>query len=261
MRHRLMLSAFCLLLLGTPASAQSLGVFQRGDANGDQTNDLGDAITVLGFLFPPSEAVPTLPCAKAADVNDDGTVDIGDGIQLLGVLFGSSSAMIPAPFPSCGWDPTPDALDCDSSPCGPLPIFPCPLPIPAGFALRGDIDTTGPPSEPWSPNGCLFDDDFAVMQFILQWDEDNTPAIPGEPDMFFLLDQFGVPSCVLDMDGDGVIDECDFLILYDSLYTSGGYYLGAGLLDLSDPGINDCVVDPTTVFGEYGTIPSGNNCP
>ena len=44
-----------------------------------------------------------------------GTVDISDAIMVLLHLFGGGGPL-PAPFPACGEDPTPDALGCNESP-------------------------------------------------------------------------------------------------------------------------------------------------
>lgn len=90
--------------------------FSRGNCNGDLAIDIGDAIFVLGVLFPPAMGSPPQPsCNDACDVNDDGQLNIADGIALLSNLF----AMGPPPPPPafCGVDPTPDSLDCAASPC------------------------------------------------------------------------------------------------------------------------------------------------
>ena len=97
-----------LLLLG---SAQ----FRRSDANNDGGIDIGDAIYLLGVLFPGGGPGITLACADAGDANDDGLIDIGDPIALLGVLF--SGGTNPTPGAACGADPTADSLDCQASAC------------------------------------------------------------------------------------------------------------------------------------------------
>jgi hypothetical protein len=83
--------------------------FSRGDANADGGIDIGDAIATLSYLFTGG----TIPCDNAADSNDDGTLNIADGIALLGYLFNGATPP-PPPFPDCGIDPTPDALECES---------------------------------------------------------------------------------------------------------------------------------------------------
>ena len=89
--------------------------FKRGDANADNTVNIADAIFTLGFLF---GGGPAPACMDAADANDDGTVNIADAIAALGYLFGGTGDL-PAPFGSCGVDPTDDVLGCVSFP-------PCP---------------------------------------------------------------------------------------------------------------------------------------
>lgn len=80
----------------------------RGDANDDGAIDIGDAISVLNYIFASAEAPK---CLKAADTNDDGAIDIGDPISLLNYIFASGESPKP-PFPSPGEDPTPDELTC-----------------------------------------------------------------------------------------------------------------------------------------------------
>ena len=83
--------------------------FIRGDVNGDGGVDIGDAIATLDYLFTGG----CINCDDAADSNDDGAIDVADGIQILGYLF-SGTGDLPAPFPTCGTDPTPDTLECES---------------------------------------------------------------------------------------------------------------------------------------------------
>ena len=90
-------------------------VFIRGDANLDGFGDIGDAITCLVALF---QGTVSLDCEDSADVNDDGGVDISDPVALLNYLF-RGQGTIPAPVPTCGVDPTSDALGCDSYPACP----------------------------------------------------------------------------------------------------------------------------------------------
>jgi Putative metal-binding motif len=88
--------------------------FVRGDANADGGSDIGDPITMLGFMF----SGVSVPCLRALDGNDDEAVDIGDPVYILGGLF-SGGPLPNAPFPVCGGDPTPGPLGCVSFP-------PCP---------------------------------------------------------------------------------------------------------------------------------------
>ena len=85
--------------------------FLRGDANGDGTRNLSDAINILLHLFAGN---PT-DCAKALDVDDTGTLEIADPITLLDHLFLGGPA-IPAPSTTCGVDSREDGLTCQR-PC------------------------------------------------------------------------------------------------------------------------------------------------
>jgi len=114
MRRTLILFGVLFVLLALPVAPAIAQDFRRGDCNGDSGIDIGDAITVLGILF--SGGAPP-GCPDACDANDDGGNDIADAIALLASLFGSPTVPLPAPYPACGNDPTPDALGCASSPC------------------------------------------------------------------------------------------------------------------------------------------------
>ena len=81
--------------------------FRRGDANVDQTLDLGDAVAILGHVF----VSGALSCRDAADCNDDGLLDVADPIFLLTHLF-VGGPQPPAPADPCGPDPTADTLEC-----------------------------------------------------------------------------------------------------------------------------------------------------
>jgi hypothetical protein len=84
--------------------------FLRGDANGNGIVTISDVIHTLGGLFlglPGGDE-----CKEAQDANDDGTVNISDPLQTIGFLF-QGGAPIPAPYPACGNDPSPDGLRCE----------------------------------------------------------------------------------------------------------------------------------------------------
>lgn len=85
---------------------------RRGDANGDSSVDVADAILLLGALFQGD----SLPCAIAADTNDDEAFDLADAIFVLGFLFDGGMTVIPAPGISCGVDPTLGNLPCPTPP-------------------------------------------------------------------------------------------------------------------------------------------------
>ncbi|MEM7168174.1 MAG: immunoglobulin domain-containing protein, partial [Planctomycetota bacterium] len=90
-----------------PDECQNL--FLRGEVNNDGTYDVSDPVVLLIYLFEGG----SLSCLDSADVNDDGAVNLADVASLLGVLFSGATAP-PAPFASCGSDPTADTLTCDS---------------------------------------------------------------------------------------------------------------------------------------------------
>ncbi len=69
-----------------------------------------DAVTLLSFIFRDGN-VPD--CRKAADADDNGSVSVTDAIRILLHLFGGGGPL-PAPFSSCGVDPSPDELPCES---------------------------------------------------------------------------------------------------------------------------------------------------
>ncbi len=90
--------------------------FRRGDANADGATDISDAVATLTELF--LDGVDKLPCEGAGDANDDGQLDISDPVFLLAYLFLGGNAP-DDPLGSCGVDPTPDGLTCESFPACP----------------------------------------------------------------------------------------------------------------------------------------------
>jgi hypothetical protein len=70
----------------------------RGDANGDATHNITDAIYTLNNLF---GGGPALPCRAAGDANGDGGLNISDAAYSLNFLFASGTEP-PLPFPDCG---------------------------------------------------------------------------------------------------------------------------------------------------------------
>lgn len=83
--------------------------FVRGDANGDSLVDIADAVAILNYV---NGFVAAPNCLSALDVNDDSLLDGADAIYELSYLF-SFGPVIPAPFPSADFDPTPDSIPCD----------------------------------------------------------------------------------------------------------------------------------------------------
>lgn len=94
-----------------PSSGMNQDPFVRGDANGDQSINITDAITVLSTLFG-TLADPL--CPDAIDVDDSGSLDLADAVSLLQHLFDGPS-VIPGPWPECGPDVTPPSLPCNSA--------------------------------------------------------------------------------------------------------------------------------------------------
>jgi len=85
-------------------------IFLRGDTNDDGARNLSDAVVVLSYLFN-NGGVPS--CLKSADTDDDSILRISDPIFFLNWLFIGGPAPA-APTESCGEDPSPDDLSCDS---------------------------------------------------------------------------------------------------------------------------------------------------
>ncbi len=84
--------------------------FLRGDANSDDALDIADAVFALSYLFiGDRESL----CDDATDANDDGEIDISDSLYVLRHLFVDTSPL-PIPYPFLGFDPTVDALGCES---------------------------------------------------------------------------------------------------------------------------------------------------
>ena len=151
-KRSLVLLPLLLLLLTSSASAQT---FIRGDANGDGDTNfyVGDVVAMTEYLF---AGCATVTCEDGADANDDGIINISDVITNLN--NGITSSLLPAPFPVCGPDPTPDALGC-AAPCVAFagytlnPGFLLEIsPVGSGSGLVGSIVTvevklTVPPTE------------------------------------------------------------------------------------------------------------------
>jgi hypothetical protein len=104
-----------------PGDLPSLGVsqftyvassFVRGDVDGDRRLDISDAIQTVSFLVGRDELNLEVLCVDAFDADDSGAVQLTDALRLLKYLFDGSSPALPAPFPHCGRDETPDSLTC-----------------------------------------------------------------------------------------------------------------------------------------------------
>ena len=84
--------------------------FRRGNCNDDDSDDIGDGIYLLNFLF---QSGPDPVCDDACDSNDDGSLDASDAVYLFNYQFLEGPAPL-APFPAEGLDPTTgDGLGCN----------------------------------------------------------------------------------------------------------------------------------------------------
>ena len=92
-----------------------LSKFSRGDANGDGSISLADAIVSLQNVF--LSQLVLFDCEDMLDANDDGVLDISDPVFLLNYLF-RSGPPLPGPFKRCGQDGESDALRCKQPNCG-----------------------------------------------------------------------------------------------------------------------------------------------
>jgi hypothetical protein len=71
--------------------------------------NITDPIRTLRYLF----LGDTLTCFDGADADDTGTLEINDAIPPLRCLFMDGVPLAP-PFPSAGFDPTPDRITCNN---------------------------------------------------------------------------------------------------------------------------------------------------
>jgi hypothetical protein len=90
----------------------SIPQFVRGDVDGMGLG-LSDPISILEAMLIGS---PKWACPDAADVDDGGEVDLSDAIVLLQFIFLHDRPPAP-PYPTCGADPTSDALTCEGPAC------------------------------------------------------------------------------------------------------------------------------------------------
>ena len=93
-----------------PLAFHSAAYFQRGDVDGNSIVGIGDAVTLLLWMFIPGS--PVIPCQEAADLNDDGQLQLQDAVHLLCWLFASGPP--PAqPHPDAGPDPDQNGPGCE----------------------------------------------------------------------------------------------------------------------------------------------------
>ena len=92
--------------------------FLRGDANGNGTLEVTDAILALQFIAGNVTRKTLIEragdCFDSLDSNDNGRVEIVDVVPVLRHLFQGAPPLAP-PSAECGTDPTTDDLDCAGS--------------------------------------------------------------------------------------------------------------------------------------------------
>ena len=88
------------------------GAFHRGDADGDGSVNLADAVFTLRSLF---QGGPQPGCAEAADADNDGAVGVSDPVSVLEFLFrGGPPPVAPGQPPGpCGLDTDPPSSPAD----------------------------------------------------------------------------------------------------------------------------------------------------
>ena len=98
--------SICFSSLGSGGVIDNDAIMARGDANGNGSVDLSDALYITEYLF---SGGPAPPCMNQADANNSGTVDQSDTIYLLNWLFdGGAAPPYPGPYnATCTYDDEP----------------------------------------------------------------------------------------------------------------------------------------------------------
>ena len=78
--------------VGLTPPEESSSTLVQGEANGDGTIDVSDAVFILGFLFL-GNSEPS--CLAALDANADDAVDLSDAVMILGNLFLGNPPTLP----------------------------------------------------------------------------------------------------------------------------------------------------------------------
>lgn len=131
----LVAGTLAFLLLSGTAPLCGMSTFVRGDADGNGSVNLSDAVEILKGLFVASSFTE---CPDAADTDDDGAFNLSDAVFLLNHLFAGGPAP-PAPFPESGVDLSPDTLDLPEAACGVGPANPTLLrPGTSSVAISGN---------------------------------------------------------------------------------------------------------------------------
>lgn len=55
-----------------------------GDANGDETINVGDAVSIINYIFKGGTPPPSMDCA---DPNNDDTINVGDAVVIINYIF------------------------------------------------------------------------------------------------------------------------------------------------------------------------------
>lgn len=108
--HNLVVLADGRVLRPTFAEAGGVEIrrgFVRGDANKDDSVDIGDPVFLLDYIF---RGGPVPPCLDSADTNNDTRIDISDPIFLLSYLF-TGGPQPSEPYPQAGVDPSDDGSE------------------------------------------------------------------------------------------------------------------------------------------------------
>ncbi len=71
--------------------------YMCGDANGDSTTNIGDAVHLVNYIFKGGEAPVPI---EAGDANGDGDVNIGDGVGIIDYIFRGGPAPACPPYVS-----------------------------------------------------------------------------------------------------------------------------------------------------------------
>ena len=244
--------ALALLFTGVlPTSLEAQSWFKRGDAGGDGTVDIDDALLIQDFIF---NGGPPPPCMDAADANDDDIVNVNDSVYILNFTINGPAPVAPGPF-QCGPDPTPGVLGCATYSCE---------------FIRGDADNNGvvDANDATAINNFLFlggpmpcldagdaDDDGAVTatdaiailngSFI----PNPGPVVCGPDRTADNLDcqQYApVPAFVRgDADGDGIVTMNDSTVILDFLFNGGP---PPGCLAAADADGSTAINQPDSIY-------------
>jgi len=83
--------------------------YMCGDANGDNTVNVGDAVSIINYVFKGGAAPDPL---EAADANCDGDVNVGDCVRIINYIFkGGEAPCCPTKNGSLVGDKTPGHIE------------------------------------------------------------------------------------------------------------------------------------------------------